>query len=81
MQILASDMNFNVRLFKRFDGKWASKDPNTGVWNGMASNLISGDADVVVASLGLSSIRYEVMDYMDPMADIFYGLAIKSESD
>ena len=81
MEILASVMNFNVRLFKRFDGKWASKDPNTGVWNGMASNLISGDADVVVASLGLSSIRYEVMDYMDPMADIFYGLAIKSESD
>ena len=81
MEILANDMNFNVRIFKRFDGKWASKDPNSGVWNGMASNIISGDADIILTSLGLTLGRYEVLDFMDPMGDIIYAFAIKSECD
>ena len=81
MQLLESDMNFTVRLFKRFDGVWASKDLNTGIWNGIASNLISGDADVAFTTLALTTEKYEVMDYMDPMADMYYGFAIKSECD
>ena len=46
MEVFAKAMNFNVRLVKRFDGKWPYKDPKTKTWGGMAAHLLNGDVDL-----------------------------------
>ena len=59
---LSKMLNFEFRLFKRFDENWGSIDEN-GNWNGMISNLMSGEADIVGASLTMCCRRTEVIDY------------------
>ena len=56
-------LNFKIRLFKRFDGKWGSIDEN-GNWNGMISNLMSSEADIVVTGLTMCCRRTEVADFL-----------------
>ena len=59
---LSKMLNFKFSLFKRFDENWGSIDEN-GNWNGMISNLVSGEADII----GLSAIccrRTEVAEYL-----------------
>ena len=78
MEILANIMNFKVRLFTRNDGNFASKDPQTGIWSGMAADLIYDDADF--ASLfGLNADRSEVMDFMASITEQFSGFIIKRQ--
>ena len=60
---LSKMLNFKFSLFKRFDENWGSIDEN-GNWNGMISNLMSGEADIVGASLTMCCRRTEVIDYL-----------------
>ena len=71
-------LNFQIRLFKRFDGEWGSVDEN-GTSNGMLSNLQNGEADIGLAIFTLCCRRTEVADFLwstDPVSTVF---AIKSE--
>ena len=56
-------LNFKIRLFKRFDGKWGGIDEN-GNWNGMISNLMSSEADIVVTGLTMCCRRTEAADFL-----------------
>ena len=78
VQLLATMMNFNVKWFTRNDGKYAGKDPETGKWEGMASDLISGDADFA-SLLVLKPERLEVMDYMDTIQEQHPGFIINTQ--
>ena len=60
---LSKMLNFKFSLFKRFDENWGSIDEN-GNWNGMISNLMSAEADIVGASLTMCCRRTEVIDYL-----------------
>ena len=59
---LSKMLNFKFRIFKRFDGKWGSIDKN-GNWNGMISNLMSGEADIALA-LSMCCRRTEAADFL-----------------
>ena len=70
-------LNFQIRLFKRFDGGWGKVDEN-GKWNGMLSNLENGEADIGVNGFMLCCRRTEVVDFLwstDNPSEVF---AIKS---
>ena len=71
-------LNFQIRLFKRFDGGYGVVDEN-GNWSGMVSNLHNGEADIGVAEFTYCCRRTEVVDYLwtiDHPTDVF---AIKSK--
>ena len=73
---LSKMLNFKFRLFKRFDENWGSIDEN-GNWNGMVSNLISGEADIIVASLTMCCRRTEAADYLWAISNPIEVFAIK----
>ena len=57
-------LNFKIRQFKRIGGGWGSIDKVTGQWNGMISNLINGEADILTSSLTICCRRTEVVEYL-----------------
>ena len=78
LKYFSTILNFQIRLFKRFDGEWGSVDEN-GTSNGMLSNLQNGEADIGLAIFTLCCQRTEVADFLwstDPVSTVF---AIKSE--
>ena len=69
-------LNFKIRLFKRFDGEYGSIDEN-GNWNGMLSNLMSSEADIVVTGLTLCCRRTEAADFLWTINHAKEAFAIK----
>ena len=76
--LFSDKLNFNIRQFKRIDGEWGTLNKETGEWNGMISNLMNGDADIMPASVTICCKRTGVVDFLWPLASISYGFAIKS---
>ena len=72
-------LNFKIRQFKRVDGLWGAIDKESGKWNGMISNLINGDADILVGSVTVCCRRHEVVDFFWMLAFSQYGFFIKSK--
>ena len=77
LRLFSDSLNFNIRQFKRIDGAWGSLNKETGVWNGMISNLKNGEADIITATLNICCERTEAVDYLWPMASQSLGFAIK----
>ena len=71
-------LNFQIRLFKRFDGGWGKMDEN-GKWNGLLSNLQNGEADVGVILLNLCCRRTDVVDFLWSTDHPFEVFAIRSQ--
>ena len=78
LRLFSDSLNFNIRQFKRIDGAWGSLNKETGVWNGMISNLKNGEADIITGDLTICCKRTEAVDFLWPLATKSYGLAIKS---
>ena len=76
--LFSAILNFNIRQFKRIDGEWGTLKKETGEWNGMISNLMNGEADIITGSLAICCKRTETVDFLWPLASISYGFAIKS---
>ena len=70
--------NFQIRQFKRFDGVWGIPNKETGKWNGMISNLIKGDVDLLLTSLNVCCKRTDVLEFLWALSYATSGLAIKS---
>ena len=70
--------NFQIRQFKRFDGVWGIPNKATGKWNGMISNLIKGDVDLLLTSLNVCCKRTDVLEFLWALSYATSGLAIKS---
>ena len=77
--IFSNHLNFKIRQFKRLDGAWGSLNKETGEWNGMVSNLINGEADIITGSLAICCKRTEVNDYLWTLATISLWFTIKSK--
>ena len=75
---LSKMLNFKFRIFKRFDGKWGGIDKN-GNWNGMISNLMSGEADIALA-LAMCCGRTEVADFLWTIEHSVEVFAIKGQN-
>ena len=46
-------------------------------WNGMIENILDQSADLISASLTMSQVRYEVVDYLTPIGMETYSIFIK----
>ena len=79
LRIFSEKLNFQIRQFKRIEGGWGAFDKKENQWNGMVSNLVKSDADMIVASLDLCCGRTEAIDYLWPLKDARTGFAIKSK--
>ena len=73
---LSKMLNFKFSLFKRFDENWGSIDEN-GNWNGMISNLVSSEADIVVTGLTMCCRRSEAVDFLWTINNAVEAFAIK----
>ena len=57
---------------------------SNGSWSGLVGDLISGEIDISVATLTMTTEREEVIDFVSPYFDqviyifIFYNIAVKA---
>ena len=70
-------LNFQLRLFIRFDGGWGKIDEN-GKWNGLISNLQNGEADIGAVVVFLCCRRTEAVDFLWSTEHPIEVFAIKS---
>ena len=77
LEIFSEILNFKIRQFKRLDGGWGTLDKETGQWNGMISNLVNSEADLITASLTACCNRNEVVDFLWVLGTQSLGLVIK----
>ena len=75
IKLFSSNLNFTYTLFRRNDRTWGVLA--NGTWNGMVSNLINGDMDIIGASLTYSLERFPVIDFIVPMAQNTEALFIQ----
>ena len=75
--VFSEMMNFTLRQFKRFDGGWGSFDKQTGEWNGMISNLVSGEADIIITPFQICCGRSAVVDHLWTLSEESTGFGIK----
>ena len=75
--IFSEILNFKIRQFKRLDGGWGSLNKETGKWNGMISNLVNNEADLITASLTMCCKRTEIVDYLWVFETASLGLVVK----
>ena len=62
LNMLATKLNFTIKLMPSKDGKWGTKDSN-GTWNGMIGMLIKHQADMAGASLTITKERAQVITF------------------
>ena len=73
LKVFSEMLNFQVRQFKRQDGGWGSVDSDTGQWNGMVSNLVNGEAALVICCG-----RTDAVDFIWTLSEGTSGFVIKS---
>ena len=78
LKVFSIHLNFSIRQFKRFDSVWGTYDEENGLWNGMISNLVNGEADMITASLTSCCGRIEVLDHLWTLSQATLGFMIKS---
>jgi hypothetical protein len=83
LSILETQLNFTTKLYKRRDGIWglATIDKNTGKLNtsGMLTDLVSGNANMIAANMGVILERFIAVDFLPPIMPIFVGLFIRND--
>ncbi|CAG0923707.1 unnamed protein product [Notodromas monacha] len=67
--------NYTFRLVK--DGKYGSRDKETGEWNGMIRELLDREADLATADLTISYEREEAVDFTMPFMNLGIGILYK----
>ena len=65
---LASKMNFEYEIIPAAKNQYGYKMPN-GSWTGLVGDLISGEIDISVATLTMTTEREEVIDFVSPYFD------------
>ncbi|XP_074662536.1 glutamate receptor ionotropic, kainate 2-like [Tubulanus polymorphus] len=67
--------NYEIRLVA--DEKYGAQDSETKEWNGMVRELIDKKADLAVASLTISYIREQVVDFTKPFMNLGISILFK----
>ncbi|XP_074647891.1 glutamate receptor ionotropic, delta-1-like [Tubulanus polymorphus] len=76
MNELARRMNVSYEIYNCPDGKYGAKDSN-GTWNGMIGELVRKDADIALATLGISAEREKVVDFTKPYMEYSADILLK----
>jgi hypothetical protein len=83
LSILETELNFTTRQYKRQDGAWGSVtvDPSTRMLlsSGMINDVISGNADIIAASISMQIERSLAVDFLPPISSDHAALIILNE--
>ncbi|KNC31398.1 hypothetical protein FF38_07217 [Lucilia cuprina] len=66
IETLAEKLNFEYDLIDPVKGKFGKRDPETGTWDGIVGDLVSGETDMAITALKMYSEREEVIDFIAP---------------
>lgn len=64
--MLSQKMNFEYELISPTKGRFGERNPETGEWDGIVGDLVSGETDFAVSALKMYSEREEVIDFVAP---------------
>uniref|UniRef100_A0A1A9UEK8 Ionotropic glutamate receptor C-terminal domain-containing protein n=1 Tax=Glossina austeni TaxID=7395 RepID=A0A1A9UEK8_GLOAU len=64
--MLSQKMNFEYELVSPTKGRFGERNPETGEWDGIVGDLVSGETDFAVSALKMYSEREEVIDFVAP---------------
>lgn len=82
-KLLEIQLNFTTKLYKRKDGKWGvpSLLPNgTAVLTeGIIKSIVTGQADIAIANIGIVYNRQLVIDYIHPIVDLMIGIFVNKD--
>ena len=83
-KLLEIQLNFTTKFYKRKDGKWGVPTllPNgTAVLTeGIIKSIVSGQADIAIANLGIVYNRQLVIDYIHPIVDLMIGIFVNKDA-
>ncbi len=65
---LATSMKFDYEIIPGSGNQYGHKLPN-GSWTGLVGDLITGEIDISVATLTMTTEREEVIDFVSPYFD------------
>ncbi|KAL1491605.1 hypothetical protein ABEB36_012177 [Hypothenemus hampei] len=80
IQELAILENFNYTFTVQHDGANGKKDPKTGKWSGMIGAVISGEADMAITDLTITSERAEDVDFTSPFMNLGISILFQKPS-
>lgn len=66
IETLAEKLNFDYELIDPVKGKFGKRDLDTGKWDGIVGDLVTGETDFAVTALKMYSEREEVIDFIAP---------------
>ncbi|XP_065363023.1 ionotropic receptor 25a [Calliphora vicina] len=66
IETLSEKLNFEYELIDPVKGKFGKRDVETGKWDGIVGDLVSGETDLAVTALKMYSEREEVIDFIAP---------------
>uniref|UniRef100_A0A1A9W8M4 Ionotropic glutamate receptor C-terminal domain-containing protein n=1 Tax=Glossina brevipalpis TaxID=37001 RepID=A0A1A9W8M4_9MUSC len=66
IEMLSQKMNFEYELVSPRSGKFGERNLETGEWDGIVGDLVSGETDFAVTALKMYSEREEVIDFVAP---------------
>lgn len=75
---IAKLLHFNYTIKLVDDGQYGARDMSSGEWTGMVRELMDKKADLAVASLTISYVREQVIDFSKPFMNL--GISILSKS-
>ncbi len=78
MLLCEEELNFTTTIYKRFDGQWGSYNSATGQWTGIVHSITKQEIDISIASLGITIERANAIQFLPPLAEESYSLAIKN---
>ncbi|RLU25956.1 hypothetical protein DMN91_002119 [Ooceraea biroi] len=63
-------LGFNYTLEVQIDNAYGSLNPMTGKWDGMIARLLSGEADLAITDLTITSERESAVDFTSPFMNL-----------
>ncbi|XP_067614431.1 glutamate receptor ionotropic, kainate 2-like [Eurosta solidaginis] len=77
LDLIAQNVGFDYILDLVPDRKYGAKDPLSGEWNGMVSELMKYKADLAVGSLTITYARESVIDFTKPFMNLGISILFK----
>ena len=79
MEIFSNELNYSIKQFIRKDREWGRFDKNSGQWNGMISNLLNQEADLISSCMDECCNRSDVVTFLWTLTESELVFGIKSK--
>ncbi|XP_050512412.1 glutamate receptor ionotropic, kainate 2-like isoform X2 [Diabrotica virgifera virgifera] len=77
---ISQEVGFDYLLDLVPDRKYGARDPHSGTWNGMVSQLMQHKADLAVGSMTINYARESVIDFTKPFMNLGISILFKATS-